>query len=174
VHAFAEVGSLPAELCEADSDGDGKTNGEELGDPCCVWKPTSLPTVGKDYRISHPGHAEDVTDSPGPSAAECQALVNNQGAAAAFNETEWVDSLYNPGEDRTNLTFRYASATKSFSGDSVWDIAVFSSTNFESICTTDQGIFRRRRANLSLSAGMLMTLLNTICMQGTGAHPAAE
>lgn len=25
------------ELCELDSDGDGFTNGEELGDPCCVW-----------------------------------------------------------------------------------------------------------------------------------------
>jgi len=25
-------------LCEADSDGDGQTNGLELGDPCCVWK----------------------------------------------------------------------------------------------------------------------------------------
>jgi len=24
-------------LCEMDSDGDGKTNGEELGDPDCVW-----------------------------------------------------------------------------------------------------------------------------------------
>lgn len=24
-------------LCELDSDGDGFTNGEELGDPCCVW-----------------------------------------------------------------------------------------------------------------------------------------
>ena len=25
------------ELCEKDSDGDGFTNGEELGDPCCIW-----------------------------------------------------------------------------------------------------------------------------------------
>jgi hypothetical protein len=99
-----------AELCQADSDGDGKTNGEELGDPCCVWQPAALPTVGKDYRISHPGHAQDVTDSPGPSAAECQALVRSQGAAEAFNETEWVDSMYNPGEDRLNATFAYASS----------------------------------------------------------------
>jgi hypothetical protein len=98
-----------AELCKADSDEDGKTNGEELGDPCCVWKPASLSTVGKDYRISHPGHAQDVTDSPGPSAAECQALVRSQGAAEAFNETEWVDSMYNPGEDRLNATFTCAS-----------------------------------------------------------------
>ena len=36
-----------------DSDGDGKTNGEELGDPECVWK------VGQKLtglqNLSHPG-----------------------------------------------------------------------------------------------------------------------
>jgi len=26
-------------LCRMDSDADGWTNGEELGDPCCIWKP---------------------------------------------------------------------------------------------------------------------------------------
>lgn len=26
------------ELCQLDSDGDGQTNGFELGDPCCIWK----------------------------------------------------------------------------------------------------------------------------------------
>lgn len=63
-----------AELCNEDSDGDGKTNGEELGDPCCVWHSAALSTVEADYRISHPGHAEDVTESAGPTASECQAL----------------------------------------------------------------------------------------------------
>ena len=28
-------------LCHMDSDGDGRTNGEELGDPDCVWQPAS-------------------------------------------------------------------------------------------------------------------------------------
>ena len=36
-----------------DSDGDGKTNGEELGDPECVWQ------VGQTFsgfqNLSHPG-----------------------------------------------------------------------------------------------------------------------
>lgn len=40
-------------LCRADSDGDGKTNGEELGDPDCTW------TTGQQPRVSpapsHPG-----------------------------------------------------------------------------------------------------------------------
>lgn len=31
-------------LCQLDSDGDGATNGEELGDPCCLWKVGGTPT----------------------------------------------------------------------------------------------------------------------------------
>ena len=46
-------------LCEADSDGDGQTNGLELGDPCCTWK------VGRKLNvttaISHPGEKKFVT-----------------------------------------------------------------------------------------------------------------
>ena len=35
---FAQQGrAWTLELCEKDSDGDGFTNGEELGAPCCVW-----------------------------------------------------------------------------------------------------------------------------------------
>jgi hypothetical protein len=43
------------ELCKADSDGDGQTNGQELGDPCCEWKVGAKPkfTTG----VSHPGDA---------------------------------------------------------------------------------------------------------------------
>lgn len=35
-----------------DSDGDGKTNGEELGDPTCVWTAGATPT---DSATGHPG-----------------------------------------------------------------------------------------------------------------------
>ena len=41
------------ELCREDSDGDGRTNGQELGDPDCTWK------VGMNLvnvsGLSHPG-----------------------------------------------------------------------------------------------------------------------
>lgn len=37
-------------LCKTDSDGDGKTNGEELGDPACIWN------VGDRPAGSAPGH----------------------------------------------------------------------------------------------------------------------
>lgn len=40
------------ELCRKDSDGDGLTNGEELGDPSCVW---TSGTPQRTTGISHPG-----------------------------------------------------------------------------------------------------------------------
>ena len=40
-------------LCEADSDSDGWTNGEELGDPKCLWREGMSDPVAEF--ISHPG-----------------------------------------------------------------------------------------------------------------------
>ena len=40
-------------ICRQDSDGDGKTNGEELGDPDCAWTPGQAPA--RTTKISHPG-----------------------------------------------------------------------------------------------------------------------
>ena len=40
-------------LCNMDSDGDGQTNGEELGDPHCVWTVGDIPARTVD--ITHPG-----------------------------------------------------------------------------------------------------------------------
>ena len=41
------------ELCEEDSDGDGLTNGQELGDPDCVLMAGDTPA--RSTGISHPG-----------------------------------------------------------------------------------------------------------------------
>ena len=41
-------------LCEMDSDGDGMTNGEEVGDPQCVWTPGNNPN--RTTNITHPGN----------------------------------------------------------------------------------------------------------------------
>ncbi|XP_045188021.1 uncharacterized protein LOC123545778 [Mercenaria mercenaria] len=76
-----------AELCKKDSDGDGKTNGEELGDPDCTWTPDTNPkyTTG----LSHPGICEPF-DSPQcggkPSFVNCQDTGNFQ--CDAVNEPD--------------------------------------------------------------------------------------
>jgi hypothetical protein len=43
-------------LCQKDSDGDGRTNGEELGDPTCVWTVGQPPTQATG--ITHPGEPD--------------------------------------------------------------------------------------------------------------------
>ncbi|GMF61738.1 unnamed protein product [Phytophthora fragariaefolia] len=58
--AFANVGyAWTKEFCMNDTDGDGQTNGQELGDPCCQWNKTSNPVYLSptnhhpfDYNIS--------------------------------------------------------------------------------------------------------------------------
>ena len=46
------------DLCQADSDSDGKSNGEELGNPDCLWIEDSIPNV--TVGLSHPGVCEPV------------------------------------------------------------------------------------------------------------------
>ncbi|XP_067950655.1 temptin-like [Watersipora subatra] len=47
------------EVCMKDSDGDGMTNGEELGDPSCKWTKGATP----EGRVKgHPGICEPVND----------------------------------------------------------------------------------------------------------------
>jgi hypothetical protein len=41
-------------VCEADSDGDGRTNGEELGDPKCQWS-TNGHILLSNLTVTHPG-----------------------------------------------------------------------------------------------------------------------
>ncbi|BFZ15699.1 hypothetical protein BsWGS_18738 [Bradybaena similaris] len=44
------------DLCNADSDGDGRTNGDELGDRDCTWTVGSLPA--RIINVTHPGICE--------------------------------------------------------------------------------------------------------------------
>ncbi|KAK3580056.1 hypothetical protein CHS0354_001009 [Potamilus streckersoni] len=48
-------------LCQLDSDGDGKTNGEELGDPHCLWTKGQSPS--RSSGLSHPGVCEPVNST---------------------------------------------------------------------------------------------------------------
>ena len=62
--AFASAGrSWTADLCAADTDSDGKTNGEELGDPCCakaVTGGTSITAV-YDNLVTDPSNSAVTT-----------------------------------------------------------------------------------------------------------------
>lgn len=55
------------DLCQKDSDGDGVSNGEELGDPNCEWQRGGTPQRAAK---SHPGVCEPV------SSSKCKAINN--------------------------------------------------------------------------------------------------
>lgn len=96
-------------LCELDSDGDGMTNGQELGDPQCVWTPGATPerTTG----ITHPG-MPDNPNNPGFCTP-----VNNY--ADSFTVDLKVSNLVVP-----NVTADYACQTVTLTVDSNWPLGV--------------------------------------------------
>lgn len=58
-------------VCMTDSDGDGVTNGEELGDPCCLWTPDSPSPKGfRVTNLSHPGDSEEDGANSAPKCEE--------------------------------------------------------------------------------------------------------
>mmetsp|Transcript_5592 Transcript_5592/g.13503 ORF Transcript_5592/g.13503 Transcript_5592/m.13503 type:complete len:344 (-) Transcript_5592:1137-2168(-) len=48
-------------LCQADSDGDGVSNGQEMGDPCCVWRVGEVPEVTDLGSLSLPTDGGSAT-----------------------------------------------------------------------------------------------------------------
>lgn len=71
------------EFCQADADGDGQTNGQELGDPCCVW------SIGHDERLqrltglSNPGNKSSVSDANLWKNVDCAAAAKQQTSSAS-------------------------------------------------------------------------------------------
>ncbi len=67
---------ITKEFCELDSDGDGMTNGLELGDPCCEW---DLATYG-DATDLWPGGRTDLSTLTQPGLADEKSVVDAQNA----------------------------------------------------------------------------------------------
>ena len=76
--AYAVTHSWSVALCNADSDGDGQSNGLELGDPCCVWNATSGAPFTSS-QISNPADKNDFTSRKCPET--CPSCSDNPGPA---------------------------------------------------------------------------------------------
>jgi len=100
------------DLCTADSDGDGFTNGEELGDPCCTWVAGVFGGSGdSDYLLNFiPSHPGDPNHIP-PAGYQRPACDDSDLATPADAADEDEDSptgiaAFNPGERQGSFEFR--------------------------------------------------------------------
>ncbi|GMF33874.1 unnamed protein product [Phytophthora fragariaefolia] len=81
--AFADAGkSWTLGLCQADTDGDGQTNGQELGDPCCEWSIGATPrwTSG----VSHPSDSSKTSNESIWASINCTGVTTVSSSDASF------------------------------------------------------------------------------------------
>ncbi|KAL4166362.1 hypothetical protein KRP22_013624 [Phytophthora ramorum] len=84
--AFSKAGNeWGAALCQEDTDGDGYTNGQELGDPCCTWTTSNTAGLITDG-VSHPSDATKI-----PTSSELLAGCTSSGTST--NSTGSGDSI---------------------------------------------------------------------------------
>ncbi|XP_071096456.1 tyramine beta-hydroxylase-like [Haliotis cracherodii] len=76
---FANQGRTWANVCNMDSDGDGMTNGQELGDPQCMW--TRGATPARTTGLTHPGFCDTS------SSQTCAGLITAPCTSSKFNCT---------------------------------------------------------------------------------------
>lgn len=103
-------------LCEEDSDGDGLTNGEELGDPCCLWEAYDEPsTYTASYSATHPGFSNsNVTAYDRPADCRITAPKLKATKMNVFNEWEekrtaevFIDNFSIPSKRTTYVDFAW-------------------------------------------------------------------
>jgi len=92
-------------LCRLDSDGDGQTNGMELGDPECTWVRGGAPN--RTTHISHPGYSDSTTSwVPGQTASPTPAPAPPPGSPAGQVGAAADLPLGGAGEADVRLSFR--------------------------------------------------------------------
>lgn len=63
------------QVVHADSDSDGQTNGQELGDPCGIWQANG--TAARSTDISRPGFSNSMATSPTAPDGDCDAVLDS-------------------------------------------------------------------------------------------------
>ncbi|KAJ8533334.1 hypothetical protein ON010_g13920 [Phytophthora cinnamomi] len=70
-------------LCQADTDGDGQTNGQELGDPCCEWTQSSGNSPRWSSGVSHPSLKDSMSNASLWANINCSAVTTISATSGA-------------------------------------------------------------------------------------------
>jgi predicted ferric reductase len=136
-------------LCNADADGDGHSNGAELGDPGCTWAVGGTPSRTTD--ITHPGFsdsfpattavptpvppnetAEPSTAAPSTSAPTTAAPTTPQPTAAAFSTANQLIASATQSALSGKVTFQwtiYDAADAASTNDDVLELVMSSAAD---------------------------------------------
>ncbi|KAI9985116.1 hypothetical protein PInf_004425 [Phytophthora infestans] len=90
--AFFDAGhTWTRELCQTDSDRDGQTNGEELGDPCCEWTSESAKDPLWTSGVSNPGDDASTSDNTTWPAYECSVAATSSSQEGSTSTSSSAD-----------------------------------------------------------------------------------
>ena len=105
---FAAAGhTWTAALCAMDSDGDGVTNGAELGDPDCTWSQGLAPQF--DTGITHPGIS--CTSTPCGGASDVAPTGTGCASYTAPSGVQSHDMLFQPFAVPSGTTYALQALT---------------------------------------------------------------
>ena len=123
---FAAAGrTWTRSLCMKDSDGDGQTNGQELGDPQCTW--TQGATPSRTSAITHPGFKTPSTsytyNQSDSTTLDCSGHYNCPGQS--LPDTKVLDMKMAPGTKVPAKTTTYYCTTYEVPSDQVYHAISF-------------------------------------------------
>jgi hypothetical protein len=101
-------------FCLADADGDGQSNGLEMGDPCCKWSPGQVPqfTTG----LSDPNSAASTTMTPMPPCIMSYAAANAKLQCAVCVQALQLD-MVKPSDNAAEFSLTSVKACKDATQD---------------------------------------------------------
>ncbi|KAG1712793.1 hypothetical protein DVH05_000528 [Phytophthora capsici] len=111
---FASAGEeWTTEFCQMDSDGDGQTNGQELGDPCCEWVQDSNAVVQWTEGVSHPGDSSSTSDESLWASVTCGSSTSNSTTTTGSGSSTGTVDAGTPTTDNTDAATSSSAAATS-------------------------------------------------------------
>jgi hypothetical protein len=101
-------------FCLADADGDGQSNGLEMGDPCCKWSPGQVPqfTTG----LSDPNSAASMTTTQMPPCIMAYTTANAKLQCAVCVQALQLD-LVKPSDNAAEFSLTSVKSCKDATQD---------------------------------------------------------